>query len=508
MKQILKIAVLIIALVIIVIQPAFTKQKGSIVGVVITSGDPTTAFAGAAPVDNATVILLETGLRQTTDANGSFNFSNLKPGKYTVIIQKPGYGPIQKSIVVERGVIHRVTLTLLPGASPSQDSGPIPSDTAFVAFGSTVSQPPTVPGMPQTQGYPYSASAPQIGQYMTKMGYLQAVGAGADPFSVGHNVNMPVWPQGMPDPANPYASQTMITTNPNNIMMLNGYDKGSVNYLALQKKPYWLTFNLSGTKLYVSTEEGRIEVYDVLHNNILVGMIPVNGVVSDMKLSPDGQRLFVAVQSGQPGIMIINTNNNSLEQMIPTPTLTTGEAGSPTALAVSRGGNRLYVAMATANSGEVAVIDVPNQRLWGVVPVGMRPTGIDLSRDGSRLYVANYNSGDVAVVDGYGLKVITRIRVGIQPARIAIRPDGKKVFVTNNGSNNVSVIDTERMSVISTIPVGRSPMGIAVTSDGRTVFVANNGEGTVSVIDGERFVVRYTTQPLPNSTPYGVVVKP
>ncbi|MCL5037388.1 MAG: carboxypeptidase-like regulatory domain-containing protein [Chloroflexi bacterium] len=481
---------------------AAAKQPGIIIGNVITSGNPNAAFAGATPVDNATVILVETGERQVTDVNGVFTFANIKPGSYNIIIQKVGYGPAQKAISIEPGVTQRITLTIVPGSSLMQDTGPIPSGTGFIAFGSTAPTPPSMSGMG-------GGAAPQIGQEMTKMGFLQAVGAGADPFSTGYNANMPGMPGGMPDASNPYGTQqNTITANPNNVMMLNPYEPGSTNYITLQQKPYWLTFNLSGTKLYVSTDQGRIEVYDILHNNILVGVIPANGVVTDMKLSPDGQRIFIALQSGQPGIMIVNTTNNSMEQMIPTPTLSTGEAGYPTSIALSKGGNRLYVTLAAANSGEVAVIDVPNQRLWGVVQVGMRPTGIALSNDGSRAYVADYNSGDVAVVDGYGLKVLKRIRVGIQPARVVIRPDDKKIFVTNNGSNNVSVIDSDRMEVSGTVPVGRSPLGIAMTPDGRSVFVTNNGEGTVSVIDGERFIVRYTTRPLPNSVPFGVVVKP
>ena len=61
----------------------------------------------------------------------------------------------------------------------------------------------------------------------------------------------------------------------------------------------------------------------------------------------------------------------------------------------SRG--RLYVS--TGRGGAVAVIDSESHKLLAEVPVGTRPWGIALSKDGRWLYTANGPSDDVSVID-------------------------------------------------------------------------------------------------------------
>src|SRR5688572_29663966 len=47
---------------------------------------------------------------------------------------------------------------------------------------------------------------------------------------------------------------------------------------------------------------------------------------------------------------------------------------------------RLFVS--NENSGDLSVIDVATQKVVATIPVGKRPRGVRLSRDGSRVFVA------------------------------------------------------------------------------------------------------------------------
>ena len=82
-------------------------------------------------------------------------------------------------------------------------------------------------------------------------------------------------------------------------------------------------------------------------------------------------------------------------------------------------------------------------------------------------YVANSDSNTVSVIDTATNKVVATVGVGVNPSGVAVTPDGTHAYVANNGSNNVSVIDTASNTVVATVPVGVGPDGVAVTPDGK-----------------------------------------
>ncbi len=59
------------------------------------------------------------------------------------------------------------------------------------------------------------------------------------------------------------------------------------------------------------------------------------------------------------------------------------------------------------------------------------------------------------------------VRVGVFPTGIAVSPEGTHVYVVNSGDDSVSVIDADTGTAAVTIAVGRAPYGIALTRDGR-----------------------------------------
>jgi YVTN family beta-propeller protein len=94
-------------------------------------------------------------------------------------------------------------------------------------------------------------------------------------------------------------------------------------------------------------------------------------------------------------------------------------------------------------------------------------------------------------------------RYAVRPFGVAISPDKSRIFVTCEGSEIVTVIDTARLLqfahahpgsqvrdlsasshyVVARIDVGHDPRGVAFTQDGRKLLVANRLEDTISVID-------------------------
>jgi DNA-binding beta-propeller fold protein YncE len=70
------------------------------------------------------------------------------------------------------------------------------------------------------------------------------------------------------------------------------------------------------------------------------------------------------------------------------------------------------------------------------------PSGLALSADGRRLYVTcAAPESKVCIVDVQKLKIIGAIPAGHTAMAPVISPDGKTLFVCNQFNNDVSVID-------------------------------------------------------------------
>jgi PQQ-dependent catabolism-associated beta-propeller protein len=124
----------------------------------------------------------------------------------------------------------------------------------------------------------------------------------------------------------------------------------------------------------------------------------------------------------------------------------------------------------------IAAIDGATLQLVRTVPVGERPRGIILSKDGRHLYVCAGDNDRVEVLDLETWRVIRHLPSGPDPELAALHPDGKRLFVANEDDNMVTVVDVERGVVLNEIPVGVEPEGMGMSPDGQ--FVVNTSETT------------------------------
>jgi YVTN family beta-propeller protein len=119
--------------------------------------------------------------------------------------------------------------------------------------------------------------------------------------------------------------------------------------------------------------------------------------------------------------------------------------------------DRVYLSDQTSNT--VSVVDPANNRLLGVIRLGMTPP-VTLSP----LYTGQL------LVHGMGFS-----------------PDHRTLDVVSVGSNSVTFIDTTTNRVNHTTYVGRSPHEAFFTPDGKEVWVTIRGENYVSVLDAATY---------------------
>lgn len=130
---------------------------------------------------------------------------------------------------------------------------------------------------------------------------------------------------------------------------------------------------------------------------------------------------------------------------------------------------------------------------WG----GRRPNEGDVTgpSSGSRVVVdpktGVASTGTVTVIDLGARSALREIEVGLHPSEMAFSPDGTRLYVANANSDTVSVIETASDTVVQTmstrpmkgLPFGSAPNAIAVSPDGRTLYVANGGNNALAVMD-------------------------
>lgn len=134
-----------------------------------------------------------------------------------------------------------------------------------------------------------------------------------------------------------------------------------------------------------------------------------------------------------------------------------------------------------ASSGTVSVIDLATRLVATEIDVDLHPSGMAVSPDGARLYVANANSDTVSVIDTTGdtvggrldAKPLPGLPFGSAPNALDVSPDGKTLYVANGGNNAIAVIDLASGAVRGLIPTGWYPGAVSVSPDGATLFVAN-----------------------------------
>ena len=130
-------------------------------------------------------------------------------------------------------------------------------------------------------------------------------------------------------------------------------------------------------------------------------------------------------------------------------------------------GSRVVVDPETgiASTGTISVIDLSSHEVRHSIDVLLHPSGMALSPDGSRLYVANANSDAISVIDTekdqvlktLSSKPMPELPFGSMPNALAVSPDGQTLYVANGGNNLLATIDLATEEITGLIPTGWYP---------------------------------------------------
>jgi len=247
--------------------------------------------------------------------------------------------------------------------------------------------------------------------------------------------------------------------------------------------PAGLAVSARGEQLYVTSFVDEAAVTMIRTADNTMSRIPLTFRPEGVVVGPDGRRLYVADPAGRR-VAVIDPIENT------TTFIAVGDR--PFHLAVV--GADLYVA--NNQDGTVSVIDTIEDVVVRTIEVGGHPYAVAGAL--GQAFVTDYafyggeSTHSVSVIAARG-DVIGVAPAGYYPTGVAVSPDDRRIYVANNEGTytnahpgTTTVINATTGAVMDTLPIGGC--SVAVSDNGDEVYLASQGYDTafaskLSIVD-------------------------
>lgn len=249
--------------------------------------------------------------------------------------------------------------------------------------------------------------------------------------------------------------------------------------IAVGADPDGLELSADQSRLYVSNfASSTVSVIDTA-NRAVVATIGVDTGPVGLALSPTSPELLVANKTAAT-VSIIDTNALAVVATIP---LVPG--AGPNSVAITPDGSSAYVT--NSRNGSVSVIDTATRTVVKVLGVDRGPSRVLIDPARPVAYVGNYNAATVTVIDTAAVAVTTWVPIDVAVTGLAVTPDGKRLYVAgDNGVRGIDLATLTPLDYVEGIPNDGSSRASSITTDGAFVYVSSLHEGTASIVDIEQ----------------------
>ncbi len=229
----------------------------------------------------------------------------------------------------------------------------------------------------------------------------------------------------------------------------------------------------------------------------LLGSVSVGQNPSDVCLSPDGSRAYVAVKFGFAAVVSISGYSDfSLEELV-------SIDGEPVTLQCDPSGEYLYVADQENNM--LHLINTETLLVENTQAIEASPTDMVLYSAGNRIYMS-HQSGMITVINTETRLVEDCFWAGEQIHSLCITPTQNLIFAADNASPEEAVINTDT-EFLHHLNSGMDSYSCAVSGDGSRLFLSCPSWNIIGIVDIASSMVESSIS-CPSGSPDNMVALP
>lgn len=142
--------------------------------------------------------------------------------------------------------------------------------------------------------------------------------------------------------------------------------------------------------------------------------------------------------------------------------------------AVSPDGKTVFVG--NPNSLDINVVDVKNAALKKTIPLGVLPSGMNITPDNCKLYVASFVGNCLFVINPKNGQLVKTISFS-RPRSVTVSPDGRRAYICVASEENITgkliALNTKNDKQVFAAPINTPPLFSAVSPNSKTIYVTS-----------------------------------
>ena len=233
--------------------------------------------------------------------------------------------------------------------------------------------------------------------------------------------------------------------------------------VAVRREPTYVTFDTTGAQAYVTNQFAQLVSIVDVGSNTQSDSIRVTGNPFIVRVSPDNSLLWVS--STVDTLYAINPMTKAVVARFSMPLVPNGLAFNPA--------NDSLMYASTLSAGTVEEINYKRLTRGRTFTLGANLQGVVVSQDGGKLFVADEFGAALKVVNLASGTVDTTVSLPGGPFDVQLSPDGTQLWISLSSSGRVQVLDRSTFAVLRTVLTGGTPRRMAFDRFGNTIVVAN-----------------------------------
>ncbi|MFZ0479612.1 MAG: beta-propeller fold lactonase family protein [Terriglobales bacterium] len=250
---------------------------------------------------------------------------------------------------------------------------------------------------------------------------------------------------------------------------------------------------------YVSEEEGGVSVIDLSTLKVIRRVQPSDVAPRGLAVTFDGKYVITS-NKNTSDLAVFSTPQLNLVKRIHL-------GDNPEFIKINPAGNRLFATFEPSSAGrppgaakasgsaddengppaQIASFHIGDWAAGPVSTAGQETEGIEFSRDGKLMLVANESQDTIGVFDpatGKHVRDVDLKSYGIRPRGVKVSPQGAGYAVTMESSGTLLTLDSN-FNVIKSAPTGAKPYGLAFDRAGKRIFVSAAQAGKLQVFSAD-----------------------